>query len=365
MSNTPNQIHFITAPSERITILDSLRGFAVFGILAVNITAFALPNHDLNLMNMNAVTWYDNVALWFNNLLTEGKFYVLFSFLFGVGFSVQFASIQKKGGNLWSFYPRRLAILFGLGLLHSLLWWGDVLRLYALLGFGLLLCQDLSVRSLLVLAVAFLGLSGVLSFFPNLTGNIKSPTSDDVLLSLLFALVHMAPTAFALFLLGRVAGKMGFFANLPQYRHRLKPIIAWAFGVWAVLNLGVYALGGMNNPVATLPKTLSDIAMTTMYVAMLCLIYLNHRTKHLLNPLTNVGRMALTNYVAQTLICVAFFKGFNLEGKVGAGWLLLMTFVIYGMQAVLSTWWLGRFRYGVLEWLWRSMTFGKLQPLAK
>jgi uncharacterized protein len=125
--------------------LDILRGFAVFGILAVNIMAFSLPNHDFSQMvkSSEPIKWYDQLALWFNEYFTEGKFYIIFSFLFGLGFSVQLARAETKGSNIMSFYPRRLLILLGIGILHSFFWWGDVLRIYALLGFVLLAFRKL------------------------------------------------------------------------------------------------------------------------------------------------------------------------------------------------------------------------------
>lgn len=94
-SSLATQPH-ITQPNQRMQILDILRGFAIFGILAVNITTFILPNHDFIHMNLDASAWYDKFALWFNNHFTEGKFYILFSFLFGIGFSVQLNSLNKK-----------------------------------------------------------------------------------------------------------------------------------------------------------------------------------------------------------------------------------------------------------------------------
>ena len=354
-----------TKANERIEILDILRGFAIFGILAVNITTFVLPNHDFSMMNFSDSQWCNQLALWFNKWFTEGKFYILFSFLFGIGFSVQLNRMTQKDVDIFAFYPRRLAILFVIGVLHSFLWWGDVLRLYAILGMGLLLLRKLSVAKLLLLSALFLGLSAVVSAFPQIFGGENIPNADSVWYSIPFALIHMGPTAFALFLLGRVVGMMGFFDRLHKHTCTLKKMMVIGLVAWGFLQLALHFVIQPNAWQAVIAKTLSDMEFTSVYVAVLCLMSLNVKTAHLLKPIANVGRMALTNYVMQTLICVAFFKLFALEGKVESANLLLMTVIIYALQMWLSGYWLSRFHYGLLEWVWRSLTLGQRQGLVK
>lgn len=363
MSN-PQTFTPITQEEDRLTILDTLRGFAVFGILMANITAFALPKHDFMLDLPDIDIWYNQFAIWFNTHFIDGKFYILFSFLFGIGFSVQLESAMKKGINLWSFYPRRLLILFGIGVLHSYFWWGDVLRLYAILGFGLLLLKNLSVKSLLLLSAGSLGLSG---FLPttDFYHDMPNPTSDDVFYSLWFALVYMAPTAFALFLLGRVAGKLAFFHNLSNKVSVLKKCLVISFIIWIGLKSALYLWVEPYSPYETIPATLRDMALTSVYLMLLCLLSVNLKTQKYLVRLTNVGRMALSNYVLHTVICVAFFKIFALEGLLGNANISLIACVIFGLQMLYSSWWLKRFHFGLLEWLWRSLTFGKWQKLVK
>lgn len=353
------------ANQERLTILDSLRGFAIFGILVVNIIAFSLPKHDLNLISFQSSAWYNVFANWLSTHFFEGKFYILFSFLFGIGFSVQLSSIQKKNGNLWAFYPRRLLILFLIGIIHSLLWWGDVLRLYAILGFGLLLLKDFSIKSLLILSALFLGLSAIIPLFPNVFGEFASPNSDDVFKSLWFAFLHMAPTAFALFLLGRVVGKIGFFYQLEHKKSLILKMMAISAIVYLSLKAVLFLFIEPYSQFETLPKTISDMAFTTIYIGILCLLSINDKARYYLTPLSNVGKMALTNYVMQTLFCVVFFKLTGLAGQLQMGALLLISIIIFAIQMAYSHWWLKYFHYGILEWLWRSMTYGKTQPLLK
>lgn len=352
--------------SERIHILDILRGFAVFGILAVNIMAFSLPNHDFSQMiqGSEATKWYDQLALWFNEYFTEGKFYIIFSFLFGLGFSVQLTRAEVKGSNILSFYPRRLLILLSFGILHSLFWWGDVLRIYALLGFVLLAFRKLSNLWLLALSVLCLIFSSVIAGFPNIFGYGAGTPSDDILKSILFGLTHMGPSVMAMFFLGRIVGQLKIFEELSQYKGIFPKIII--FGVIISVGLKVIAFvfateqGGME----TLLKGLSDIALSAVYVSALSLLSLQPNIAKHLKSIGDVGRMALTNYIVHTIICVSFFRIFDLEGKVHSAWLLLMTVTIYGLQLLYSRWWLARFKYGPMEWLWRSLTYGKKQSFS-
>ena len=349
--------------NERIHILDILRGFAVFGILAVNIIAFSLPNHDFSQMVMNPepTKWYDQLALWFSEYFTEGKFFVIFSFLFGLGFSVQLARAEAKGNNILSFYPRRLLILLGFGILHSLFWWGDVLRIYALLGFVLLAFRKLSNTWLLVMAILCLILSSLIAAVPSIFGDGAASPSDNILLSILFGLTHMGPSVMAMFFFGRIAGQLKIFENVSDYKNLfLKTII---LGIIATVGLRVTVFVFIHEPggIETLLKGLSDIFLSAVYVSALSLLSLHAKGGKRLNAIGNIGRMALTNYIVQTVICVSFFRTFNLEGKVNAAWLLLMTIVIYGLQLLYSRWWLARFKFGPMEWLWRSLTYGKKQ----
>lgn len=355
--------------SERIHILDILRGFAVFGILSVNIMAFSLPNHDFGQMlsgggNMETATWYDQLALLFNEYFTEGKFYIIFSFLFGLGFSVQLARAEAKGNDILSFYPRRLLWLFVMGFLHSLIWWGDVLRLYAILGFGLLVFRKFSTRVLLGLAVLFFCFSGVVAAYPSVFGDggaSQISGIDGVANSLWLGVIQMGPVAMTMFLLGRVIGRTGFFGKLQQHKSVLKHVVVYGLIIAVTMKLVAYFFVSEYGGWETMFKTLSDIGLSATYVGVLSLLSLEEKTSGFLERMSCVGRMALTNYIAQSVICVAFFKLLDLEGKVDSAWLLLITFVIYALQLLYSKWWLKHFRYGVLEWLWRSLTYRKMQ----
>lgn len=376
------------AQSERIDILDILRGFAIFGILAVNISGFAAPAFMPGYAFPASAPWYDTLAK--NGMLffTEGKFYTIFSFLFGLGFSVQLARSEARGKDIRSFYPRRLWVLFGFGILHALLLWtGDILRLYALLGFALLAFRQRSNRTLLTWAGIFFGLSllilgliggphGGEESIPGVDllalarAAYTSPNPLDVItfqavmlpISFLFILLAQGASVMALFLLGLVAGRLKFFENLSPNRAILKRVAAWGLLIGLVGNSLFVLFEDAWLP--SLGITLGAPAFACVYVSGLALFSLSERGKRWLRPIANVGRMALSNYVLQSLVCSLLFNGYGLglyeHAGAAAQWGL--TLGIYLLQIPLSTWWLARFRFGPLEWIWRSLTYGQRQP---
>jgi len=375
---------------ERIQILDILRGFAVFGILVVNIGGFAAPAFWPGYTAPENLPWYDALAGKLVQFLAEAKFYTIFSFLFGLGFSVQLGRAAAKGRDIRSFYPRRLLILFGTGILHAvLLWTGDILRLYALLGFALLAFRKRSNRALLAWAGIFFGLSFLLQAFFNgeagaggipgldLVGMARSAyTSQSYLGYLIFQavaslgifvylLLTQGPSVMALFLLGLLAGRLRYFEQLPEQRSLAKAILLAGLALGLAGNsLMVFSSDGW---LISLGLTLGAPALAAAYISGLALLSLRPAGVRLLAPLAQVGRMALTNYILQSLVCSFLFYGFGLGlyEKVGAGLLLLISFLIYLLQIPFSLWWLKHFQFGPLEWVWRSLTYKKRQPLRR
>ncbi len=151
--------------SERIQIVDILRGFALFGILLVNMELFSHPIQSFVLPADPNMPWYDQVAQWLVRFLAEGKFYALFSFLFGLGLTLQMGRVEARGGRFAPLYARRLLVLLVIGVIHAFfIWIGDILMLYALLGFVLLLFRKAKPRTLLIWAVIFWALPILFNF---------------------------------------------------------------------------------------------------------------------------------------------------------------------------------------------------------
>ncbi len=375
--------------TERIQILDILRGFAVFGILAVNIAGFASPAFYPGYLPPENLPWYDEIAETLMLFFAEGKFYTIFSFLFGLGFSVQLARAQAKGKDIRSFYPRRLWVLFGLGLLHTLFFWiGDILRHYALLGFALLAFRNRPNRTLVTWASIFFALGFIiLALIGGPTGSgdaeglrmdvvtmaRQAYTSDSFLTVIIFQVfagvisfiiitLAQGASVMALFLLGLLVGRINFFEQLTKHEAILKKVALWGLVIGLAFNaLFVFI---ENVWLAALGFTIGAPALAAAYVSGLSLLSLRERGAKLLAPVGQVGRMALSNYVLQSVICSIIFNGYGLGlfEKVGAAGLWGITFAVYLVQIPLSVWWLSRFQFGPLEWVWRSLTYGKKQP---
>ncbi len=374
---------------ERIDILDILRGFAIFGILAVNIHGMASPNFLPGYIEPEW-PWYDELAKTIMLFFAEGKFYVIFSFLFGLGFSVQLARAESRGIDARSFYPRRLWILFALGLLHATFFFiGDILRHYALFGFALLAFRNRSSRTLLIWAgiffvIGFL-LLGLLGGPAGSNGELPEGTMDivtmarqvynsDSFLSVAFFQVFggvvsffiiaftQGGTVMALFLAGLLVGRAKFFENLSENRALLQKITRW--GLLAGLVFNSIFVFTENAWISSAGFALGSPVLSAAYVSGLCLLSLSASGAKILSPIGKVGRMALSNYIAHSVICSFTFNGYGLGmfEQVGPAGLWGIVFAIYIIQIPASAWWLSRFQFGPLEWLWRSLTYKQRQP---
>lgn len=372
-----SSLHPVSA-SERIHILDILRGFALFGILLVNINGFAGPSFLPGYHSSASLPWYDALADAAILYLADGKFFTIFSLLFGLGFSVQITRAEASGRSLLSFYPRRLLALLGFGLLHaSLFWVEDILRLYALLGFALLAFRNASNRALLKWAALWLMLGYALSLthdlveanLPDLattgaeiyrTGSfwqvVAFQTRWGWYLFLQEAQVQAA-SVLALFLLGLLAGRLHFFENLPAHRQQLKTIFWLGLLLGLMLNLLHSRLEAPWQ--ANLIFILAALCLSAAYISGLSLLSLTTIGARWLAPLGQAGRMALTNYVLQSVVCSLLFNGYGLGlyEKAGTASLLGMVAVLYALQVCLSIWWMSHFQFGPLEWVWRALTY--------
>ena len=397
-------------PGDRYAIIDIVRGFALFGVMLSNMvltTQFlALPDAAREALPTAGA---DTVVIFLMDTLVTDKFYTLFSMLFGLGFAVQLHRASERGVDVLPTYLRRLAILFGLGVLHgSLLWFGDVLHIYALLGFVLVLFSGRSDRIVLHWAVGFAAL-GILTpalhwaaesrdwAYPLLFGapveaaemqQVLSQGSYGDVLRLNWA-VHLQDygrPGFSdwigtwyvdilwRFLLGFLIGRRMLLQQVEANTWIFRRWLPWALTIGlagnvamsARLDLGLWSLqNGLADALVTGLGEVWVFALAAGYVCLLALGYQRPRWARALGSLAPVGRMALTNYVAQSAFMVLLFYGVGLGllGQVGATFCLVASLVLFALQIVCSSWWLHRYRFGPLEWLWRSLTYARMQPL--
>jgi uncharacterized protein len=361
---------------ERILYLDVLRGLALFGILVVNLQEFEGP-----------LARPDNpVAQSIIDILFRGKFIALFSLLFGIGFAVQMSRAGRKGIPFLSFYPRRLLSLALFGLIHGIvIWSGDILLTYAILGALLLLFRNQSQRALLVWAGRIVALQllclGVLQVATSL--GFGGAESDDVdkatdphrtLLRVFldnwhdwvhrYEAVLIALPFLSLFLAGLWLWRTGTLEHLDEYRPVLKRICAVCLPLGLALSIASDMLETVRPDAAytdwfanVLGVTFAPI-LSAGYASGVALLLSHDVWKRRFMPFAAVGRMALTDYLLQSVVCTVFFYVTGLYGKLGPAWDLLAAMVLYSFQVVFSNWWLARHPYGPMEWLWRRMTYG-------
>ena len=386
-------------PGARIAAVDVLRGFAVFGILVANMASFAGFNTDLHEAGL-----IDRTILLATTFLVRAKFYSLFSFLFGWGFAVQMDRALERGRRFGLFWLRRMAVLLVFGLLHGvLLWSGDILALYAVLGMALLLFRTRSPRFLLAAASACLlfsilwvwpgeGMEGVRGAYQDATAFMRSTHLPNSLygdggyraitrlrwqdfLSYLSWLIYSVGNVFAMFLLGLYAGRRRLLRDLQQHLPLLRRVLFAGLLIGAAFN-GLLAWAAYDSswlpagtwrvaPVAF--RTIGAPALMSFYISGLLLLMQWESWRQRLEPLAAVGRLALTNYLLQSVVSTLIFYGYGLGlyGEVSASFGLVVTVLIFLGQIRFSQGWLKRYRMGPVEWLWRSLAYGRLQPFKR
>jgi len=401
--------------SESSEILDVLRGFAILGIFMANSSNFSLYGYldeetKKSLTTFQADQWLDMLMTAF----VEGKFYSLFSLLFGIGFAIILDRNTKSGRNPLVIFYRRLIVLALLGLGHTfLLWEGDILFLYAVIGLILPLFRNLSDRTLLITAVCLI-------FSPLLFDLAKVISNNAWNLSTPFAMMAMKidttggitemnyrtylvdhttyqsilnwckggifwrwdqiigsnriPKVLAMFLIGFVVGRRMIFTRLEENIHLLKQIRKWGFiaGIplsilFAFFNHDNHRLPDMMGLTDTFSYAVSVIPLSLAYTASVGILWLNPVWKQRLSLLSPVGRMALTNYIVQTIFAVFIYYGIGLAlgAKTGPSIFLPIAFGVFLIQVIFSNIWFRFFRYGPLEWIWRQLTYLKRMALLR
>ena len=402
--------------SKRIDLVDTLRGFAIFGILMVNMPLMFTPLVEDVMMP----SFGEDLSEIVPNLLIEffftGKFFVLFSMLFGFGFYIFLHKDGEPGNEIVSVFRKRLFWLLVFGILHvTFLWEGDILIYYALFGFLLLFFRRSSVKKLSIWMIIFLiipsAFFGLIVQLPLLfgsnpefvagfeEGNQKQLIETKALVErayevysqgtyaeiirmnweqwsfMAIGIVVFYPICMAMFLLGLIIGRKGLFSNYTEHLAFFKKIFWFGLLLGIPFNLLLVLSVANNQPIGidnwdligSFSGMIGGIAFMGAYVSGIVLLYAQGKCTKLFSGFSAVGRMALTNYLSHSLIALLLFRsvGLGLYGELEVWHAILLTLLIFGLQIPLSKWWLGRFRYGPLEWLWRSLTYGKIQAFKK
>ena len=385
-----------------------VRGFALFGVLLVNMFNFGAYS----------IVWNepgDEIAFSVMRFFFETKSWRLFSFLFGFGFALQMIRAEERGTKFAPIYLRRLIILFVIGAGHALIYDGDILMLFAELGLVLVLFRKVPLKLLLVLSVALLAVfpigrvatSLLEPAQPALTtdysarlqeataemeenrrthvyavGSMREVMADNAFLKNPFAR-PLGPESslarFAMFLLGLYVGRRRIFQDIPKHLQLIRRVFWWGVPIGLVSMVAERILNATTGysvfreqQATLLPQLFGDVLFTygsTLlalgFAAGITLLAQHHRGRRLLSPLGAAGRLALTVYLSGSFMFGTLFYGFAFGNAFWLGPAAVTGYAIlfFAIQIVFAVWWTNRFRFGPMESLWRALTYLNLPSM--
>jgi len=393
-----------TAAKERIGSLDVLRGFAVLGILVMNVQSFSMPDPAY----FNPTAWGDltgvNLAVWLgSHLLADLKFMAIFSMLFGAGIVLLTGRLEDRGVRPLGIHFRRMGWLLAFGIVHAYgLWTGDILVWYAMTGILVYPLRRLSPRTLIVCALVLLVVgtalygffqwslpywppearAGALSFWdppPEIVEHrlevyrggwleqMSLRVPDSAMLHTFVYLIWAVWRIGGLMLLGMGLMKLGVLSA--ERSDRFYVVMAL---VGLPIGLGLTAWGAVRHFAhgwaaehsmygGTLFNYWGSLATALAWVALVMLVCRRRPGSWFVRAMGPVGRMAFTCYILQTVVCTTLFfgHGFGLYGQVPRWGQLLIVLAVWAVLVPFASVWLSRFRYGPLEGLWRRLTYGR------
>lgn len=389
---------------ERLAAVDVIRGWALLGVLIANL------HEDLAGLRGPAGdgTLYDAAASRFIEAAISARSITLLTFVFGLGFAIQLMRAESRGENGAALFLRRLAVLFAIGACHILvLWWGDVASTYAVVGVALLAFRRVSDRGLLVWALALVFVPRLVISVPAIAGALRAALPHPANPAAFEAELHAAvlghdyparviahlrkvlyfivpgapwylPWLLGRFLLGYYAGRRGLFerdgaGHLALFRRLLiGGLVCAAVGtpVIVLARTGAFAGSAISLPVQFGLIALAEMAwlgLAAAYASAIVLLLQRPGPRRWLLVLAPVGQMPLTTYLSQSLVATFLFYGWGLglSGQLGAAACLGIAVAIYALQVVGCRLWLARFRFGPVEWLWRTLVYGRAQPMRR
>jgi uncharacterized protein len=404
-----------TQHNERETFMDALRGFAILGIFIANLAHMSFYSESAKVISPWIVESWDSSIRFLQYLFIEGKFYSIFSLLFGWGIALQIKRGIEKGTDAIPLLKRRLFFMLLLGGIHLLIWTGDIVFFYALLGFLILPLLKFSNKTLLIIGSALL-LSPILLYavkmyfpilnFPALflfdlgdqvTHFFFREMSNDKYRALLHEgswldqlksnvagvfyrygylfYISRISKVVGMFLIGYVIGRTDFYKKLMFHKKTAVRIILFGILLGLPFNyllakhmsssiIGEYYNLQPSGLLLTVYYALGVVPLALTYVGLLMFGFQTKLGYKMLQIVSPVGKMAFTNYIMHSLIGNFVFLGAGLDmmGKVGPFYLTLFGILVFIVQIIFSTFWLKYFQFGPIEWFWRSLTYKKRQP---
>ncbi|CAM4053106.1 hypothetical protein BAMA_00240 [Bacillus manliponensis] len=384
--------------NQRVEAIDAVRGFALFGILLVNMVFFQFGTSANE--KITFIFAADKGANWFINFFGSGNFVSLFSFLFGMSIIMLQGSVLKKEQRFFPIYTRRIILLLIFGYLHTtLIWIGDILFSYALMGILLSVFINRKPKTLLIWFFILLALKMFMAypqgstadqfedFIPYIektqhvheTGSyidhvifrvtedpfqyIDIPFSGPLAIVVIFAtmLLSMAP----IFLLGMYVARKGWLFQIEEHLSLIKK--TWLITTLFSLTIKIIAQLTDQPIITMLEDGLTPITMALFYATSIILLVHAKKAPRLFQHMANMGKMSVTNYLMQSIIATTIFYayGFGLFGELGISVGIVLTLVIYAAQLFASTYWLQKFQIGPFEYIWRLGTYWRKPAFRK
>jgi uncharacterized protein len=380
--------------SERTIIVDIIRGFALTGVLFANFTGYNTENLPSTIVD-SISSPFDKVLININTVFFEWKFYTIFSVLFGYGFGLVLSSLEKRNINPNSFFLRRMFWLFVIGVIHTLFWWADVLHYYAICGAFLLSFKKLSIRTILTCSLLFMFIVPPLlsllfqndvSYFTDknmqiLYDQYLNRSVIDVFKAnislyykafiVTFNELHDLTETLGRFLFGYFLLRVGLFESVETKKSFFRKIllitapvmIAYFIIWWMSLKEMINTDGILWEPFIKL----GILSTSTFYASVLVILFIKFGRSKFFVALQSLGKMTLTNYllVSAFLVTLLYGIGFGKLGTLPMHIVWVCAFVWLLFEIAFSIFWLNKFRFGSVEWIWRQLTYKKKIRLLK
>lgn len=380
--------------SARITVIDILRGFALLGMILTH--SFDSFWHQTRLIHGDGFNLgtIDSLFDLGSDVFLVRKFFTIFSFLFGLGFAMQFQSAKEKGQSLVGRFIWRLLILLMIGtVLNLTINAGKILQTYALLGLVLLFSHTWKKNTLLYLAMFFFSLnlfislysSGLIAWAQTFVVAPLNKTGFGSLHIIQGLFTWLAGELFSgrllmetsLFLFGQYVGRKNVFTENVENRILMRKV-AWRGGIIAFVATAALAIIKMSgitvNPAyykvvnfelaESYLKLIQQTSMSFFYIAVIVTAYNNHYLQKILIWLEPAGKMALTTFIIQAVF-ILFLHKLQFVQEAGLAATISLGFVFFILQLLFAAWWMSRFRQGPVEWFWRTLTYLEWQPVKK
>ena len=386
MEAIPEQLNPLT---KRTAIIDILRGWAMLGVVIGNYDFFAEAGNKVQ-HNPHIVS---TVLQYFIGYVLASKSWTMLSLLFGYGFAVVMNNVAAKGKNPILFFSRRMWWLLVLAFINSAFWYGDILKDYAVLGFILMLFYKRSTRlilgvaALLMLLVPFVSayiyslklynpVEANTHFMPLFYShnwldifvmNLKGTYYREIINPGYAINVHMV--MLACMLLGFAAQQTDLFNRLAEFKRILITVFFSTMAFAVAGNAGMFLMGKFHPELFSWFVPYFWVSLSTMICILcgICWLHMDVKLPNLYAALQVMGKMTLTNYMMQSILAPFIFLnvGLGIFNTMPYWFYILVAVLVFILQVIWSKWWLSRYQFGPVEWVWRQLSYGKRFPLRK